>query len=484
MRRALVLLGLCGCDALFGLDSLDYTADAQIDAAPDAPRVTVNGLVRQRWLHNDPLNQPVLADNGLVTDAVSVHLSDGSAPDFILDPVTGVLTFEAGLGERYAITLESSIGSYEYQLTSPTFTIEDATPGRPNQQTPGPNAAVTWTPPQTGLVAGNLRFISTGIWTTTVPVSVVANTFTMSWPAAANVSGQRPALLSGADHDALYFVHLTTVPAGAMSPAYNIIDQSAQVLDATLNANAQTPYSTSLQTLPRAHCVDLHWRRDAEYARLAQYSAFATRGGTVQLFAMAKASLGFRVPFELASLTSTSDSSVSINYTNFFPGHDTLILENNYLQRTITGGGVISVATQYYDVITPATTCTRHDTPPTAPSLATTPTLGGIPLADDVVIGIDRTKPLELRWSWDGDPAPVTQVNLVKGAGTFVRAYYATDDKMVIDPALLDESSSYRIAIVPVTGLYPNAASGDFVVHQYPTSLSILQTGFFRVVKN
>jgi hypothetical protein len=477
MRRVLVLLGLCGCDALFGLDTLSYTPDAPGDVGPDAPRITVTGRVSQRWLYTDASFAPFIEE--VQPTAPLVHLSDGSVAATTWDPANGVLSFQTGPGEVYSVTHDTSIGSFEYQLTSPTFWIQDLVPGHPDQVAPGPNAGVQWVSPVMGLAATDLRVASTGVWTSTVPTSPVANTFTVSWPNAVGIGGQSHAVLSGAAHDSLYFLHLTTV---AGTPSYRVVDQSAVVHNATLNANSSTSYTTTLQPLVRSNCVDIHSRRAAEYASLSKYAGFATPAGTTQLFALAKPELGFRAPYELAVYSGTTDVGVSVNYANPFTGFDLLVFENNVLTRTTTGNLTLSANTQYLDLISPTTSCTRHDDP-AQPSFVVSPTLGGVPLADDVVIGIDTTKPVELAWSWDGAPAPITQVTLVKN-GLNVRSWQTTESKVRIDPALLEPNTSYRITMVAITGYYPNAATGDLVTHGYPTSLGVVMYGYFKVVKS
>ncbi|HUS33314.1 MAG TPA: hypothetical protein VMZ53_32650 [Kofleriaceae bacterium] len=477
MRRCLVLLGLCGCDALFGIDTLDYKPDAPVDTAP---RITVTGHAVKRWLHNNAAHEPTLEPAIHPAMPIAVHLADGSVPPTTWDPATSEFSFEAGVGERYAVTYATNLGSYEYQMTTPTLTLQDVELGHPDQVAPGAQAVVQWLPTSgTTLAAADVRFASTGVWTNTVPTSPATNNFIVNWPSAVVVGGQRPALLSAAAHDSLYFLHYTTV---ATTPPHRVVDQYAEVTDAAQDANTTTTYINALQPLPRTDCVDLHVRRAAEFARLSQYPKFATPGGTTQILADAMPELGFRAPHELALITSTTDTNVAVSYTNPFPGFGTMIAENNYLSRQITGGGTISVNTQYIDLITPTSPCMRYDDPP-PPPFVMTPSLAGVPLADDIVIGIDASKLVELTWSWDSEPAAVTQVNLMKGASELVRVFFSTDGKILIDPALLDANTAYRLVLAPYHGYFPNVAEGDFATRTYPARLSILMTGYFKVAK-
>jgi hypothetical protein len=158
------------------------------------------------------------------------------------------------------------------------------------------------------------------------------------------------------------------------------------------------------------------------------------------------------------------------------------VLDNAFLLRTLPGNVNISVNIEYFDILTPSTSCVRHDNPP-EPPLPISPTLDGAPLVDSLVLANDGSKPIEVGWTFDnGDTPVVTQVNLLKDSQA-VRAFYTTGTHAFMDPRDLEGGVPYRVQIVTSRGFFPNAASGDFFTRKFPMSVAVYQSGFFSISK-
>src|ERR1043165_1548512 len=209
MRRVLVLLGLCGCDALFGLDSLDYKADAHFDVGPDGPRPTIHGTVARRWLHQDELTQPFIEPVGFTGPSpVTARHRDGSDAAVTWSD-DGTFSFEVEQGERYTVVLQTSLGATEFQVSTPQIALDDASLGRPDQVAPGPATGIEWDTSDTMLPASAIRFATTGIWSLSQPNGNPngSGKFLVTTPTAQFGFGQAPALIDASHHDSLWILH-------------------------------------------------------------------------------------------------------------------------------------------------------------------------------------------------------------------------------------------------------------------------------------
>src|SRR5438445_8669673 len=99
MRWCVVALGLCGCDALFGLDSVG--PGARDSSADTSSVMTVTGVASRRYLHLDPASAPVLetAVFPAASPIVARH-GDGTDVPVIWDS-SGMFSFDAVTAERY-----------------------------------------------------------------------------------------------------------------------------------------------------------------------------------------------------------------------------------------------------------------------------------------------------------------------------------------------------------------------------------------------
>ena len=483
MRRCFVLLGLCGCDALFGLDSLEPPAISDAPADSPAPRVTVTGQMTRRWLYQDAAGSPLLEDLAPpATPPVSVRLADNTTPPMTWDPNTGTFTFESGEGERYRVIVDSSIGAVEYQLATTSLSFDDVWLGHPTQVAPQTGASIDWTSSNTMLPASELKFATTGVWSNSNPATTATlGKFTVPWPTAAFYGGQKPAVLSQAGHDSLFILHYTQTTG---APTTRILDQVASIGMVNTSSTTATAFATPLSNVSRVYCADMYFTHARDQARLTQlYPDFTMgQGGDTRLFATPfPDAVGVRTTYELALAFTSGDSHVALNYGNPF-GLDVLTLDNAYLTRTPQTGPVLGVNIEYVDVVPPSAACTRHDNPP-APIVAMLPKLGPATLRDDLVLASDGETPIELSWTFDpAGTSTVTQVALFKGT-VAVRNYFTLDNHVFIDPHDLESDAPYRINIVPVVGGLPNAASGDFRTRSYPYALGLYQSGFFSIAK-
>ncbi|HTL34474.1 MAG TPA: hypothetical protein VL326_15205 [Kofleriaceae bacterium] len=483
MRRVLVLLGLCGCDALFGLDSLDYKADAHVDVGPDGPRTTIHGTVARRWLHQDELNQPFIEPGGFTGPSpVTARHRDGSDAAVTWSD-DGTFSFEVEQGERYTVILETSLFPTEFQASTPMLALDDAILGRPDQVTPGPSAGIEWDNPDTALPASAIRIATTGIWSLSQPTGnpTGSGKFLLSTPTAGFVYGQKPALIDGLHHDSLWILHYASDTVSI--PNTRLLDLYSPFGPQTQAPNTTSIYNSMLNNVSRPFCLDATWNHSTDQARLAQrHPNFTTPGGDTRLWAVPRMrELGTRVQFELALVFGGASNGIyRFQYGNPF-AYDVALLDNNYVSRTLAGVGTISAVAQYLDIIAPQTSCVPHGPLSLVAPLPYALTLNGFKLTDNLALAVDGVTPIELKWSIDPDTAnTVSAVSLIENTKV-VRTYYTLDSVVYLSPKDLSPNVQYRVSVGSYIGHWPNAAAGDFFTRSYPLAVGAVNSGLFTI---
>jgi len=489
MRRALVLLGLCGCDALFGLDSID----TPIDAPPDTPnaRITVTGHATRRWASQGLANVLVIDLVPFPTASPFViRLADGSVAEHTWDATTGTFTFESGEGERYSIAFQGTGGWADYQLATPAVEIDELLLGHPTSTAPMAAATVEWVTSTTTIPANELRVATMGVWSvTTMGASATPGRYVVTWPNAGFYSAQQPAVLSASAFDSLWILHYAPSAVGVV-PSSRVLDSHVSFGNVSTNTNSATTFNGNLGSLARPLCSDIHWNHTPDIQRMTQrhptYSPSSANGDT-RISAVARPDvLGYRIPYELGLVSGgNTNSSFVFQYGNPF-GYDVVMLDNAFVSRSVPNIGTLSVNVQYFEVIQPSTNCVRHDIQTGAP-IPYAPTLDGAPLVDGIVIGSDGVEQLELKWSIDpADTFVVTQISLIEQMAIgprIVRNYLTTDNRVFLHPSDIKANTQYRLNIIPNTKHYPDAAAGDLRTRSYPFSLGLMSTGFFTISK-
>jgi hypothetical protein len=473
MRRAILLLALSGCDALFGIDHVALAPDAAPDAP--APRVTVTGHADRAYLHDSATHEPILEPVPYTTSPITVRLADGTMAPVDWTEASASFTFEVGEGETYAAILLNAV---EYHSTARSVSLRQVVLGRTDQVAPQAGAALDLMyAPQSA--TDPIAISTTGIWSHTGVLGGGTSTRIVWSNASWN---QSPAVPSAAAHDSVYLLEYAGDPQ--TTPVQTHIAKYAR-LDVEQPPNSSVALSAAMQT-PPSDCVQPAWTIGSELAELAgRYGAagFGSPAGGVQVLSVPRADEGLYVSYPLSFLQSTTNGSATMPYGNPFIGHDAMVLSNAFLSRS-TNGTMLSANVVHWDKLATDGGCPAHaNTDDTPPFVMLPPRLAGVAIEDGVRIGIPKdARYVELSWDLDPSTPTFTQIGLSTETNV-IRSFGTVDRRIRIDPAILDNNVRYYLSFV-VTTAYRNAASGDFVTIGYPYTSTIVMTGFFTVSKN
>ena len=467
MKRAALLIALCGCDVVFGLDR----------APPDAPPdVVVSGRITRRYLHGE-------AGLGLVTELAPLVQAEAPTVRYAGQDVPigwsaseGLFTFEVPGSGPYQLLYDG----IEYQLAAQSVKIDTLIPGRKDAIAPAGSTVLRITPTTALPLNANVFVLTTGIFSVSKANTVSTSEFTLNWPNAGFFGTK--GLLEAAKFDEAYLTVYAHDTRG-----YEVLDTIVPV-SVTLAQGTVTTAPGPVMPLARDHCVQVDPDPiNAELSRLQRvYPQFSPAGASWTLYMAARPELGLSAPYTVALQDVTAvDALVDVQYRVPLPSYGPLMTYAARVDRSVDNVK-LDATVVYYQLIEARSTCVQQ---PTAVGIALpkNPVLAGVALLDSVTIGMPAATDAELTWDdAAGTIAPtayrVRLSDLSTGTERLVRTIYTAERRAVIDGKLLEGDGRYVIEIAATTGR-DTFAAGELTLEAFPAAAGIVRTPPFKISK-
>ena len=445
--KAFALLVVCGCDQLFGLDTVPpVTADAAIDAGPR----TVACDYLWHVIANDSQGAP--SASVLAAPVGYAHVSVGGVELPIAGD--GTFSFEAAPGPyELLVTTPTDVVHYirdsdTCHLVTPTFHRLAA--AQPTVVTPV-NVTTTTQPPATGFV----RYLSTGLRAVVAAPFVGGTTYSADWNAAVENDGTSAGLLSAAANDRLYWTHF--VPFAT----YDTLVEAGVAAVTLVNGQTTAVQMTPTAVPQRCATVQTH---DLAITKAIADASPRSNGSAAGAWAIVSTPMPSEGPGEghvVAFGTSlvATDDSLQVTYGNPFPGESDMLQTAASVTWSVANGA----ATPYpiygtlnaWVVFTgdPSSACSATVAVPQPIAIVDQFAVAGTALTTDVeALTIDRGHPVPVSLgvtpgAWDALAVYLYEVTAVNGATTlsYVAAYMPLDRDFMIDPSLLLVGHQYLL---------------------------------------
>jgi hypothetical protein len=443
-----ILLVLCGCQSLLGLD------EPGTYAAPDASRD--HGRIYMIAASNSAAFEPVESELAL-PGASGDLVENGTRTPLVFDSA-GYVTIPAtqhpyrlvlDLGQRYeVVTAGSSVDLARLRFAHPDAQV--ATSGTQLKFDIMGAAA-----------SGYNGVYTTGVWSSTL--AAAANpTITVDF----TVVGF---LLDAAAHDRAYGVHLSQFAD------YFRLD-GVCAADVTMINGVTTQAFCDVTTMLAAdRCVHLRPAMAAEEARVTSAipptEPFSNGVTAWSLLALARNNA--LLPGLPLAFSNTKTEDVTLPYIQPFPGYTPMAVMSVARSRTVAIGG----RSVPLSIVTTHEYAAAADCAAAQVLTAFVAFPGGISIdnralsSDNTLLAIDRAQPAVVRWDINPVPGSADYHTVALydiEAGTWATTIFTTYDTAAIDPDLLKTGHHYFVRVQAVAGA-PYAANGDFTTTSYPT---------------
>ncbi|HEY5937364.1 MAG TPA: hypothetical protein VIU61_22105 [Kofleriaceae bacterium] len=460
---AAALLG--GCHVLFELEPI--------------PRTVVTGRLVEAYVVNNELHEPMRTNDPVAVGLLvgRARFDDGSESTVTFDP-DGSFRFERPPGATYELSILVAGQPIDLRHSAEDLQLITTAFGRKQRLQMAQPTLIEFPSP---LEVTDLfpTVTSTGIWASlgNVVTSVDWRNVTFVGPAS---------LLSGEDHDALYYHVSAGVPPPPSSQYYAISKISTafpQLMDGSkFTLPAFDP------VLP-ARCTKIQMDIGGEVGRLT--AAYDTRidvrslGGAAIIQAYVDLDLGSLgsqlVAFSAANQEAAVTAGLAMQHPDPFPGTTLVAAVQVSLDHAIQYPGATPLRHRLLSIhIAPIPEGGTCPTVAIASEAATAidwqigeTTLSG----ENQVVSIDPTARVPVRFTADGRAEVISlklfEIVATNGLTLFgpqLSAIRSVEPDFTFDPALLESGHSYAFLYAVSFGL-PGAADGDLRTTEYPTGL-------------
>lgn len=485
MKLALLLV-LCGCDSLFGLDHVPPPIDAPTDAPPDSATRTIQCDYAWNVAGVAPDGTPLLSTQPPPVNYAHAAIGGTQIPI----AADGTFQLTARSGQPYELMFETPQAITYFDRNADTCHITTAIFHRLNatpvtQPTPV-RFDVAGTPP----VNAYVRVTSTGQRTFEAATFSMTNSWSVDWNAAIELDGTRAGLLVASEGDRIYWLEMD------LTTDYYAITQAAAAKVQLANG-AATTITVAPSAVPQ-RCIHI---QTTEGTIAAMMQAVAPRGpGTAYSSWAITSSNATRFgggvenqPLAVTTHGDVTDHTAAVSYGNPYPGESDLFQQGVALAYSLTVGTgtplTIYSSLSYYAPITGDAACTNTFTPQRPPiALAKSATVAGAVLAmDDQPLALDRSAPVPVHI--DVDPGAellviLQEASVINGATTVtsIAVYFPLAADFAIDPALLTVGHTYLLRLTTRRG-FPAWQDFDYRATDYPTVNASFPTTTFTITR-
>ncbi|MBV8759700.1 MAG: hypothetical protein JO257_20595 [Deltaproteobacteria bacterium] len=484
MKTPALLLALCGCDSLFGLDHVPPAADA-------APPVIDSAARTVSCVYSETIAS-VAADGTprLVMQPPPLNFAHAAIGDMQI-PIAadGTFQFMARSGQPYELLVQSGGETAYFDRGADTCHLVAYFNHRPGA------LPVTSTTPLrfdiTGMPQANtvVRITSTGQRTFLAPVFSGTNSWSLDWASALDLDGSPAGLIDASAGDRLYWV------AMPISTDYYAITQAAQA-SVTMTNGSATIVAATPAALP-LRCVHV---QSGEGTLATMMQAMAPRGpGTPQsswaITSISSPAAGIHEsqPLALTTRPDVADHNVTVSYGNPYPGESDAFQVGVALAYKLSLGTgaatTIYSSVSTYDLIHTDASCSTTVTPQLPPvAFPMAPSLAGVALAaDNQSFALDRSQPVPVHVSIDESTeliAFLDEVTVEAGLTKVgpVATFFPLGGDFAIDPSLLAVGHTYLFVLQARRG-FPNALQFDYGTIAYPMAYAAFPTTSFTITR-
>lgn len=465
--RWLAIVALAACSGSHG-----HGPDAGGDGSDgSAASFSITGRATVRQIANDAAHLPVVTEGPFHTLAITAHLADGTST-----PVTPAadgsftLTTPAPIAR---LEVESDVNATtDYELGAPMIDLAVRQGSRYDRVVPAPSTALAFT--ITSPASGNVRIVSTGVWTQSAKLPSASTTFNVDWSTA-------PGLLDAAANDRVYYTVETSVGSSTQYLALTSMCSA----DVTMVQGMTTPVACTAAPVAQDQCTHVvaHVLDEATRVAAAAGPAFTTIAWDWTVAALPAEAFGAISPIVVAhsnaTTAPTADVDRMVTYAQPFAGHSTSVAMTYARTRSYALGQLLPmqlrVGTTHW--VKPAADCTTPAELTGTVALATTPVLDGVTLdSDSLALAFDPAHPHVVSWniaSGTADHWLVRVEHVIDNAGTtdteVTHSYLTTGTSITLDPAIFTPGQHYLINIGGAQ-FFPGAATGDLRTIGYPAA--------------
>lgn len=478
--RWLAIVALAACSGSHG-HAPDAAGDSNDGSAASFP---FKGHATVRQLANDASHLPAVTEGPFHTLAITAHLADGSStPVTVASDGSFTGTTPVPIAR---IEVASDVGPpTDYELGAPILELAVRQGSRYDRVAPSPNTALAFT--ITSPASGNVRIVSTGVWTQSAKLPSASTTFNVDWSTA-------PGLLDAGKNDRVYY----TVETAVSSPQYLALTSMCSA-DVTMVQGMTTPVACTAATVTQDQCTHVvaHVLDEATRVTAAAGPTFSTIAWDWTVAALPAETFGATSPIVVAHFNAATAQAADVDrmvtYAQPFAGHATTVAMTYARTRSYALGLLtamqLRVATTHW--VKPAADCTTAAELTGTVALATTPVLDGVTLdSDSLALAFDAAHPHVVSWSVASGTADhwlVRVQHVIDNAGAtdseVTHSYLTTGTSVTLDPAIFTPGQHYFIDIQGAQ-FFPDAATGDLRTIGYPAApyaTSEVSSGVFVV---
>lgn len=459
------LVALAACSGSHG-----HGPDAGGDGDGSAASFSFTGHATVRQLANDPAHLPAVIEGPFQTLAITAHLDDGTSMP-ITPAADGSFTLTTPAPIARLEVANDVNATTDYELGAPMLDLAVRQGSRYDRVVPAPSTALAFT--ITSAASGNVRIVSTGVWTQSPKLPSASTTFNFDWSTA-------PGLLDAAANDRVYY----TVETSVGSTQYLALTSMCSA-DVTMVQGMTTPVACTAAPVTQDQCTHIvaHVVDEATRVAAAAGPAFTTIAWDWTVAALPAETFGAISPIVVAHSNATTEPSADVDrmvtYAQPFPGHSTTVAMTYARTRSYAMGQLmpmqLRVATTHW--VKPAADCTTPAELTGTVALATTPVLDGVTLdSDGLALAFDAAHPHVVSWgiaSGAADHWLVRVEHVIDNAGTtdteVTHSYLTAGTSITLDPAIFTPGQHYLINIQGAQ-FFPGAAAGDLRTIGYPAA--------------